>query len=238
MKGKKLNNLFYSEFLLHCFEESRRRITEKVSILLILFIFGISIQVWADSVKSINHASNPINTIKMDENNGYVQRKMESGKEPLNITKKQGTGIQLVPPYSNDGAITISSEPNVNFLITLEQRKKLRWIDSLNLMISTFEFSQADREEKFLNYRKVSGIKSYDQEFGISSMNPSPNGNIHFEEEGKLTTLKHLQSKRDEIFNEIFMGFRFSLKPMSRFIFLEINITPSPEKGPGVMIPF
>jgi hypothetical protein len=232
------NNHFYPELLFNCFEESRKRIMKKVPILLILFIFGISIQVWADSVKSMNHASNPINPIKMDENNEYVQRKTESEKEPLKIIKKEGAGIQFDTPYSNDRAITVSSEPNVNFLMTLEQRKRVQWIDSLNLTISTYEFFPMVRREKFLNFQKVSGIKSDDQEFDPSSMRPSLSRNNLFEEEGKLTTLKLLQSKRDEIFKKIFMGFCFSLKPMSRYMFLEMDVAPTPEKGQGVMIPF
>ena len=211
---------------------------KKVSILLILFIFGISTQVWADSVKSMNHASNPIKAIKMDEKNGNVQKEMGPGKEPLKMTKKRRAGFQSAVPYLYDGAIMVSSEPDVNFLITLEQKKRSQWIDSLNPVISTYEFSQKDGGEKFLNFQKVSEIKSSHQDFNLSALRPSPNGNTHFEEKGILTTLKLLQSKRDEIFKEIFMGFRFSFKPMSGRLFLEMNVTPSPEKDPGVMIPF
>jgi len=88
-----------------------------------------------------------------------------------------------------------------------------------------------------LNLQKVSEIKASHRDFDLFASRPYPTRNIHFEEEGILRTLKLLQSKRDEIFKEIFMGFRFSFKPMSGHIFLEMTVTPS-EEGPGVIIPF
>jgi hypothetical protein len=211
---------------------------KKVSILLILFIFGISTQVWADSVKSMNNTPNQIKTMKMEENNATVQKKTGSGKEPLKMTEKRRAGFRSVIPYSYDGAIAVSSEPDANFLISLEQKKRSRWVDSLDQVISTYEFFQNDWRDKFLNFQKGSDIKSSHQDFDLSTLRPSPNRNAHFEEEGILTTLKLLQSKKEEIFNEIFMGFRFSFNPLSGHMFLEMNVAPSSEEGPGIMIPF
>jgi hypothetical protein len=211
---------------------------KKVSILLILFIFGISTQVWADSVKSMNKDPNQIKTMRMEENNVTVQKKTGSGKEPFKITEKRKAGFRSVIPYSYDGAIAVSSEPDVNFLITLEQKKRSQWVHSLDQVISTYEFFQNDWRDKFLNFQKVSEIKSSHQDIDLSTLGPYPNRNVHFEEEGILTTLKLLQSKKEEIFNEIFMGFRFSFNPLSGHMFLEMNVAPSSEEGPGIMIPF
>jgi hypothetical protein len=47
-------------------------IFRKVAILLILFIFGIITQVWANPVKSINNAANQEMIMKMDENKGAI----------------------------------------------------------------------------------------------------------------------------------------------------------------------
>jgi hypothetical protein len=211
---------------------------KKVPILLILFIFGISTQVWADSVKSMNKASDQIKTMKMEENNVNVPKKTGSGKDPLQTTEKRRAGFRSVIPYSYEGAIAVSSEPDANFLMTLEQKKRSRWVDSLDQVISTYEFFQNDWRDKFLNFQKGSDIKSPHQNFDLSTLRPSPNRNTHFEEEGILTTLKLLQSKKEEIFNEIFMGFRFSFNPLSGHMFLEMNVAPSSEKGPGIMVPF
>jgi hypothetical protein len=211
---------------------------KKVSILLILFIFGISAQAWAELVRSMNNAPNQIKTMKMGENSVSEQKKKGSGKEPLKMTEKRRVGFQSVIPFPYDGATTVRSKPDVNFLITLEQKKRSQWVDSLDQVISTYEFFQNDWRDKFLNFQKVSEIQSSHQDSDLSTLRPFPNRNTHFEEVGILTTLKLLQSKREEIFKEIFMGFRFSFRPLSGHMFLEMNVAPSPEKGPGVMIPF
>jgi hypothetical protein len=49
-------------------ENPKRMVINKVAILLGLFIFGITAQLWADSVKSINNAVNQVTIMKMDEN--------------------------------------------------------------------------------------------------------------------------------------------------------------------------
>jgi hypothetical protein len=49
-------------------ENLRKMVIRKLSILLPLFIFGIITQVRADSVKSINIAINQVTLMKMDEN--------------------------------------------------------------------------------------------------------------------------------------------------------------------------
>jgi hypothetical protein len=186
----------------------------------------------------MNNTPNQIKTMKMEENSVNVQKKTGSGKESLKMTEKRRAGFRPVIPYSYDGPIAVSPGPDANFLISLEQKKRSRWVDSLDQVISTYEFFQNDWRGKFLNFQKGSDIKSSHQDFDLSTLRPSPNRNTHFEEDGILTTLKLLQSKREEIFKEIFMGFRFSFNPLSGHMFLEMNVAPSSEKGPGIMVPF
>jgi hypothetical protein len=54
-----------------------------VSIMLSLFIFGITPQGWAGLVKSIDFASNQTSIMKMDANEGTLLKRIETTKEPL-----------------------------------------------------------------------------------------------------------------------------------------------------------
>jgi hypothetical protein len=172
---------------------------KKVSVLLTLFIFGITTQVWANPVKSMKITANQITTMKMDENKIAICKKMETTKEPV---------------------------------------KTRLLLDSLDKVIFSYEFTQNAWRDKFLSFREFAEIKSPNSDLGQSASKPYAEGNKYFEEGRILKTFKLLQSKRDELFKEIFMGFRLSFAPTSRHVFLEMNITPSSEKGPGVIIPF
>src|SRR3989304_6310890 len=102
-KGKNYKIRF--RFFIHSFHsiisKSQRRMEIKiVSIMLSLFIFGITTHGWADSVKSMNNASNQIKTIKLDENNVNGQKKNGSVKEPFKTTKKREAGFHSAVPYS------------------------------------------------------------------------------------------------------------------------------------------
>ncbi len=211
---------------------------KKVSILLALFIFGIFTQVWADSVKSINNAANQLTIMKMDENEVVMQKKKELTKEPTKSSKKRKAKFPPVMPYSDYGAIMGSAKPDVNFLKALEEKKKPRLIVSLDKVIYSYKHSQVDGRDKFLTFQDVIKTKSSNSDFGQPFLKPYPDGNKYFEEGRILTTFKLLQSKREEIFKEIFMGFRFSFNPMSGHMFLEMNVTSSSENGPGLIIPF
>ena len=248
---------------------------KKVSILLTLFTFGLTTQGWANSVKSMNNASNQIKTIKLDENNVNGQKKNGSVKGLFKTTKKRETGFHSAVPYSYDGAIMVSPEPDVypvlnfsetlnpngiilkcypdveqwgiisngvNFLKNLEEKKRLQLVDSLDKAISSYKFSQNTWRNNFFNFYEVPKIKPSNSDLGQSALRPHSDENISFEEGRLLTTFKSLQSKKEEIykelFKEIFMGFRLSFAPMSGHIFWEMNSSPSSEKGPGFIIPF
>jgi hypothetical protein len=111
-------------------------------------------------------------------------------------------------------------------------------IDSLDKVIFSYEFTQNAWRDKFLSFREFAEIKSPNIDLGQSALKPYVDGNKYFEEGRILKTFKLLQSKRDELFKVIFMGFRLSFAPTSGHMFLEMNVTPSTEKGPGVIIPF
>jgi len=250
-------------------------IINKVAILLGLFIFGITAQVWADSVKSINNAANQVTIMKMDENKVALRKKMESTKEPINPIKKNKANFQSPISYSDDRTVIGSIKPDVNpirnssetlnpngiiqkcypdveqwaiisngvnFLKNLEEKKRLQLVDSLDKVISSYEFSQNTWRDNFFNFYEVPKIKPSNSGLNQSALRPHPDENISFEEGRLLTTFKSLQSKKEEIykeiFKEVFMGFRLSFAPMSGHIFLEMNASPSSEKGPGVNIPF
>ena len=56
-------------------------IIKKVTILLILVIFGSIPPVWADAVKSMNDAANQERMVKMDENKVVIQKKAGSAED-------------------------------------------------------------------------------------------------------------------------------------------------------------
>ena len=130
----------------------------------------------------------------------------------------------------------------VNFLKNLEEKKRFQWVDSLDKVISSYKFSQNTWRDNFFNFYEVPKIKPSNSDLGQSALRPHSEWEYSFEEGGLLTTFKSLQSKKEEIykelFKEIFMGFRLSFAPMSGHIFLEMNSGPSSEKGPGFIIPF
>jgi hypothetical protein len=249
-------------------------IIKKVAIFLTLFIFGIITQGWADSVKSINDAANQETTIKMDENKVAIQKKIGSAKQPIKSLKKRKVRSPSDISYSDYGAIMGSIKSDINFLKTLEEKKRSQWVESLDKVIYFYKFSQNAWRDKFLNFRevtpstprpegqcllrgdperrfltpptkarlgaieRVTETKYLNSDFNQSILKPFPDGNKYFEEGRILTTLKHLEFKRVDIFKEIFMGFCLSLDPMNGHMFLEMNITPSSGKGPGFIIPF
>jgi hypothetical protein len=127
-----------------------------------------------------------------------------------------------------------------NFLKALEERRKLRSTDSLNKVIYSFESFQDPWKDKFPTSREITQTNSPNSNFGQTTLKlyPNPDGDKYFEEGKIRSTLRLLQSKREEIFNEIFMGFRFSFGPKITPMAVEMNISPFPEKGPGLIIAF
>jgi hypothetical protein len=173
-------------------------------------------QIWADPIKSINNAANQETTMKMNKN----RTKFQSGTS------------------YDDGATMSSKKYGVNFLKIVEEKNKPLLTEPLDKVIYSRKFSQDAGREKFSNFQEATKTNYSNSDFGQFILRPYQNGNKHLEEERTLATLKLLQSKKEEIFKEIFLGFRFSFNPMNGHMLLEMNVTPSFEKGPGIIIPF
>jgi hypothetical protein len=203
-------------------------LSSKIVILSLPFIFGIIALAWADSIKSINNAANQ----------ETIMKKKGPGRGPIRSSKNRNIRFYKGYSYSDYGAIIGDIRPDVDFLKTLEEKKKSGLRDSLDKIIYSYEFSKDAWKDKFLTFRDIAETKSSNSGSGQSVLKPYPNGNKYFEEVRILETFKLLQSKREELFKEIFMGFRFSFAPMSGHVSLEMNVTPASETGTGIIIPF
>ena len=210
----------------------------KVVSLSFLLIFGIITTIRAESIKSINNGLNQETTIKMKENGIGLQKKARHRKFPDESLKKSKAKFQSSLSYTDDEGRGSSKNFDVNLLKVTEEKKKNLLPDSLDKLIYVDKISQEGGIGKYLTLQEINKTNSSNSDFGQFVPRPRQNGTKYFEEEKTLATLKLLQSKREEIFSEIFLGFRFSFYPMSRHIFLEMNVAPSSEKGPGIMIPF
>ena len=208
-----------------------------ISILSTFVIFVMVIQVGADDVKSVKYTANRETIIKMDKNKGVLQKRIEPAKTPVKSSKKLMAGFQSAILHDYE-AILDSTKLGVNFLKTLEEEKKLQLTDFLYKVIYSYEFFQDAWKDRSLSSRKINESKSSNSDFGQSISKPYPIGDKYFGEGNILSTFRLLQSKREETFREIFMGFRLSFNPKSTHMLLEMNISPSSEKGPGVIIPF
>jgi hypothetical protein len=195
-------------------------VMRKVAILLTLFIFGMIVRAWCDPVKSINSAAIQLTTVKMDENRAALQKKTEPANESAEWLKKSQAKLR-----------------DVNLLRTLEEKKRSQWVESSDKVIYSRESLENAWRNKFFSPRQVRETKSSRSDFGQSILKPYSDENGYFEERKTLTTLKLLQSK-EETLKEIFMGFRFSFDLTNGHVFLEMNVTPSPEKRSGLAIRF
>jgi hypothetical protein len=211
--------------------------SKKISILLTFFIFVIVIQVEANEVKSVKYTANRVTTIKMDENTGGIQGKIVPAKEHARSTKKLKAGLQSGMLFDYRGTPE-STKVSVNFLKALTEVKKFPLGDSLYKVIHSYYFFQDIWRDRSLSSGEVNGAKSSNSGSRQSISNPHPMGDYYFGEGRIPPTFKLLQSKKEETFKEVFMGFRLSFDPKSAHMLVEMNISPSSEKGPGVIIPF
>ena len=209
----------------------------KISILLPLFIFGITTQGWADSVKSLNNPVNQETIMKMDKNKGALQKKKSHAKEAVKSSIKSQVTSQFNIQQTDDGVMMSRSKLDINFLKAVKAEKKSLLTDLLDKVIFSYDLTQKAWRNHFPSFMEVAEAKSTDPDVSQSVLRSDPTGSRHFEEGGILDTFKLLQFKRKDISKEIFMGFRFSFNPMRGHVFLEMNAIPS-EKGPGLIIPF
>jgi len=213
-----------------------------ISILLSFFIFVMVSGVGAENVKSVKNTGNQETITKLDENKGAVQKRKEPAREPGTPSKKLKARLQSNVSYSvtDYEAIMGTAMLGANFLKALEERNKLRLTDTLHKVIYSFESFQDPWKDKFSRSLEIAQTDSANSNFGQPILKPylNPNEDKYFEEGKIRSTLKLLQFKREEIFNEIFMGFRFSFGAKSTPMLVEMNISPFPEKGPGFIIAF
>ncbi len=194
---------------------------KRVSILLSLFIFGSIVHAWGDPAKSTKDGTNPFMTTKMEESRPALLKKPAPAKDAAEPSKKSRAKFQ-----------------DVNFLRTVEEKKRSQWVGSLDEVIYALEFSENARRNDFLDpLRAQKETKPSRSDSDPSIMRPYSDENGYFEERRMLKILKRLQL-REEAFREIFMGFRFSLDLRHGYLLLEMNVKPSSEKASGLMIRF
>ena len=138
-------------FFLKRSEGSKKLVLTKVSILLTLFIFAMIVRAWCDPVKSIHGAAIQLTTMKMDENKAVMQEKTEPAKESTEWSKKSQLKLR-----------------DVNFLGTLEERKRSRWVESSDKVIYSRKFLKSAWRNKFFIPRQVRETKSSSSDFGQS----------------------------------------------------------------------
>jgi hypothetical protein len=210
---------------------------KKIAILLTFFIFVIVAQVEADAAKSVKNTPNRDTTIKMNENTGTKQKRTEPVKESARSVKKTKAGFQTFI-LIDQAKISEGTKTGVNFLKTLEEAKKFPLRDSLHKATYSYQFFQNVWKDRFLSSLEINGRNHSNSGSSQPISKAYSNGDDYFVGGKILPTFRLLQSKGDEPFKEIFMGFRFSFDPVSTHMLVEMNISPSSEKGPGVIIPF
>ncbi len=193
---------------------------KKVSILLTLFIFASMNHALCDPVKSIKGAEGQVTARKIGKNRGVIQKKAAPAKKPTGWIEKNQT----------EGS-------DINFLRTLEEKKRSQWVESPDKVISFREFSENALRNQFASPPRVREIKSSSPDSRRLVLTSNRDGNGSFEEGNLLTALRLRQSK-EQTFKEIFMGFRFSFDLTSRHVFLQMNVAPSTETTSGFMIRF
>ena len=207
-------------FFPKCSEGSKKMTLTKVSILLILSIFGMTVQAWCDPVKSIHGTAIQRTTMKMDKNKAPVLKKTEPAGESPEWSKKSQARLR-----------------DVNFLRNPEKKKGSRWMESLDQAIYSGVFSENVWRNRFSDALHARGTKSSRSDSGQSTLKANPGEDDSFEQASTFTKLKLLQS-REETFKKIFMGICFSLDLTNGHMLLEMNVTPPTEKRSGFLIRF
>ena len=210
----------------------------EIVILSFLFISGITSQAWADSVKPIDNGANQDTMMKIDVNASLLQKKKGSAKESIRQSKNRNIRFYKGISYSDYGAIICDTKLNLNFLKAVEEKKRVPMTECLHKIISSYGFVETGWKDRSSYFVGAAEARSSNPEYSHSHLGSYPPGNRYVEERTAPATLKLLQPKKEELFREIFMGFRFSFAPLSGHMFLDLSATPSPETGTGFLIPF
>jgi hypothetical protein len=175
---------------------------------------------WCDPVKSNNDAAVQLTTMKMGENKATMLNKTEPAKGSTEWLKKS----QARPR-------------EITFLKIPAEKKRLQWLEPLDKVIYSREFSENVWRHKFSNPLHTTETKSSSSDSGQSTLKAYPDKNDSLEQATTFTKLKLLQS-REETFKEIFMGVCFSFDLTNGNVVLEMNVSPSTEKRSGFLIRF
>ncbi len=210
----------------------------RISILSFLFIFAVAPCARGDSDKSINDGTHRISTMKMNGNRGTVQKKKSPKLSPAKPLKKGSSKSGSALGALEEKSVAAAIQRDMDFLKRVEEKKKSEWIHPDHILESP-EFSQAISAQEFFNGRGVRVIPFPNTGFDDPIPKSVLTGGKYLGAATKLEALKHLESRKEELLREIFMGLRFSFIPTGRHMVLEMNVnTPFSENGPGLMIPF
>ncbi len=204
-------------------------IAMKISILSVLFIFAIAGHAWSGPDKSMKNAANSVTTVKINKNKGLLQKKVKPASKPVKSPKKSNTKPQSAPCCPDVEPIPEIAKKDVDFLKAIQERKETRWI-GLYPTIYSSEFLPAGLTPAVFISREVPA--------GKTSSKPFPVGSRYFEGGMKLETLRRLESRKEELLREIFMGLRFSFTPASRQMVLQMNVATPSEEVPSLTVPF
>ena len=185
-------------------------VIKKIGLLTLLFIFCIVFQVWADTTGTLSGTFYERSVIKM---NGIEERPQPDRS------------------YKEDGKV-----PKSAFFESPEVKKKFKLTESLERIFSIYKFAEPSWKYKLLDSQGVKEIKSLNFEYGQSNLNLHSNVNGYFEEGGARVIFELLQSKLKK--TEVFILFNLSFNPKMELIYLEMNLTPFPDKGVNFLIPF
>jgi hypothetical protein len=210
----------------------------EIVILSFLFISGIISQAWADSVKPIDNGANQDTMMKMDVNASLLQKKKGPAKEPIRQSTNRNSRSYKGISYSDYGAIIGDTKLKLNFLKAVEEKKGSPLRECLHNIIPSYCYIENVWKDRSSYFVGTAEARSSNPEYSHSHLGSYSPGNRYVEERTASATLKLLQPKKEELFREIFMGFRFSFAPLTGHIFLDLSATPSPETGTGIPIPF
>lgn len=210
---------------------------KKVSILLILFIFGTIAPGWTGEVKSIDNMTNQEIREKVDKNKATLREKK---RPPITATHLSEINQNRSPaniPYIDYGVRVRRATLKINFVKAAEENKRSPLSECLDSVISSYDFVQHVWKDKLFNFMGTAEAHLSKPELSQSNFGSPSTGNKYFDEGRVLDKYKLFKPKREEIFKEIFMELRLTYNPVSRHMFLEMNVTPSENKT-GFIISF
>lgn len=210
---------------------------KKVSILLILFIYGFIAPGWADEVKPIHNRTNQEIRIKVDGNKRTLREKKGPAKTTTQLSGKNQNRSLTDIPYIDYGARVRRTTLKINFVKAVEDRKRIPLTECMDSVIFSYDFAQHVWKDKLFNFMGTAEAHLSKPESSPSILGSPSTINKYFDEGRVLDKFKPFKSKREEIFKAIFMEFRLTYNPVSQRVLLKMNVTPS-EDEPGFIIPF